>query len=96
MIRIETTAEFDAEGRFALVGQTQVSIAPGPRRVTIVINDADLLREPNAVALQKREDALLQRVNGVLVWTGRLLEDPEEARQRLDDEWIDWLLRGFN
>ena len=95
MIRIETTADFDADGRFVLTGKVPTPVAPGRHRVTIVISDADVSRKSEATALQEGDDPLLQRINGVLVWSGQLLEGPEETRQRLDDERTEHLLRGF-
>ena len=39
MIRIETTAEFDAEGRFTASGQTPSAIAPGSHPIVILVKD---------------------------------------------------------
>lgn len=94
MIRIETTAEFDAEGRFTLQGQSAVPVPPGKHRVTVVISEPDALTEAKAVAVEDTDDPLLKRINGVLVWTGQLLEHPDVTRQRLDDERTEQLLHG--
>lgn len=39
MIRIETTAEFDADGKFVLTGQTGEPICPGEHRVVVLIGE---------------------------------------------------------
>lgn len=39
MIRIETTAEFDAEGKFVLTGQSGEPISPGQHRVVVLIGE---------------------------------------------------------
>ncbi len=88
MIRIETTAEFDAEGRFALQGQTHVPVAPGTHRVTVVVSDAET-EEPVECSA-----SALQKVGNVLVFTGTLLEDPEDVRRRLDEEATRRMLEG--
>jgi hypothetical protein len=94
MIRIETTADFDAEGRFTLQGQSAVPVTPGKHRVTVVISEADASTVAEPVIVEGADDQMLQRINGVLVWTGQLLEDPETTRERLDDERTDQLLYG--
>lgn len=38
------------------------------------------------VTVEDTDDPMLKRINGVLVWTGQLLEDPDAACRRLDDE----------
>lgn len=94
MIRIETTAEFDAEGRFTLQGQSLVPVTPGKHRVTVVISATEGTQEEKPIAVEDTDDPMLKRINGVLVWTGRLLEDPEETRRRLDDEQTERYLHG--
>ncbi|HUQ71540.1 MAG TPA: hypothetical protein VM165_18575 [Planctomycetaceae bacterium] len=39
MIRIETTAEFDAEGRFTATGQTSSVVTPGPHQVVMLVTE---------------------------------------------------------
>jgi hypothetical protein len=39
MIRIETTAEFDAEGRFTATGQSPTAVAPGPHRIVVFLDE---------------------------------------------------------
>jgi hypothetical protein len=91
VIRIETTAEFDSQGRFIASGQSPSAVAPGPHRIVV------LVEEPAAqqMAPQLSEaptTSPLERVGGVLVFTGQLLEDPETVRQRLDEERLRFLL----
>lgn len=88
MIRIETTAEFDTEGKFTVTGTTTEPVSPGSHTVVLLVNDS---AAPKTTVNQNAE-APLQRINGMLVFTGQLLEDPEEVRQRLDDERLRQLL----
>jgi hypothetical protein len=82
MIRIETIAEFDAEGRFTVTGQATEAVAPGPHRVTLEVADQSA---PTSIVGATNEPAL-KRINNVLVLTGQMTEDPEKVRQRLDEE----------
>ncbi len=91
MIRIETIAEFDAEGRFTVTGQAAVAVSPGPHLVTVVVDEIEPASQPT---IEDTDDPMLKRINGVLVWTGKLLEDPEEVRRRLDEERTQQLLYG--
>lgn len=81
MIRIETIAEFDADGRFTVTGQSTSTVGPGSHRVTLELTEPEAA-PPNEPA----HSPALQRINGVLVLTGQILEDPERVRQRLDEE----------
>lgn len=83
MIRIETTADFDAEGRFT--GQTPSTVTPGPHRVLMLIEEP-ASSEPAASDAVPAAEPPLKWVDGLLLITGELLEDPEEVRRRLDDE----------
>ncbi len=94
MIRIETTAEFDAEGRFTVTGQVQAPVTPGPHRVTVVITEGAPIRPVKPETIEDTDDPMLKRINGVLVWTGELLEDPEEVRQKLDEQRTQQFLSG--
>jgi hypothetical protein len=87
MIRIETTAEFDAEGRFTATGQSPTAVAPGPHRIVVLVDDPTS-SEPTSVS----DEPPLKWVDGLLVFTGEFLEDPEEVRRRLDDERMRELL----
>jgi hypothetical protein len=80
MIRIETTAEFDAEGRFTVKGTTTERVAPGPHRVLVVLAEAEV-EEVRPV-----EEPPLRKVGNVLVFEGTFEEAPEVVRQRLDEE----------
>lgn len=46
MIRIETTAEFDADGKFVLTGQTGEPVPPGEHRVVVLIGEAETADKP--------------------------------------------------
>jgi hypothetical protein len=94
MIRIETTADVDTEGRLTLTAQFPQSVTPGPHRVTLVLDESVAAAPKPTPHIEDTDDPLLKRINGVLVWTGQLLEDPEAARRRLDDERADQLLHG--
>lgn len=87
MIRIETIAEFDADGRFTLTGQSTEAVVPGSHHVVVLVDDPSPSSE-EADAL----DPALKRINGILVYTGQILEDPEKVRQRLDEERMQLLL----
>jgi len=94
MIRIETTAEFDAQGRFTVRGQAPQGVSPGQHRVTIELEEPVAIVSSPTEVIEDTDDPMLKRINGVLVWTGHLLEDPDEVRRRLDDEQTDRLLSG--
>ncbi len=46
MIRIETTAEFDADGKFVLTGQSGEPISPGEHRVVVLIGETETAEKP--------------------------------------------------
>lgn len=85
MIHIEATAQFDAEGRFT--GQAPSAVEPGSHRILILV-DEPVQTEPPSTA----DEPPLKWIDGLLVFTGELLEDPEEVRRRLDDERMRELL----
>lgn len=87
MIRIETTAEFDAEGRFTATGQTSSAVAPGSHRIVILVDERAATKPMPATV-----EPPLKWVDGLLVFTGEFLEDPEEVRRRLEDERMRELL----
>lgn len=94
MIRIETTAEFDAEGRFIARGQVLRPVTPGSHRVTIVLAESESTSTDETTVIEDTDDPLLKRINGVLVWTGQILETPDETRKRLDEEQTERILNG--
>jgi hypothetical protein len=91
MIRIETTAEFDADGRFTATGQAPRSVTPGSHRISILVEEPATL-EPATPRSVETTESPLQWVDGLLVFTGEMLEDPDEVLQRLDDERMRQLL----
>ena len=92
MIRIETTAEFDAEGRF--VGHTQVSVTPGIHRVTVVVSDVDTELDCEGQLAQQTGEPYLKNIDGVLVWTGPVPEGIDTAARDILEERAERFLRG--
>lgn len=76
MIRIETTAEFDAQGHFTVSGQTTEPIDAGSHRVVVILDEV----------AAKTPESPLKKIGNVLVYTGTVYEDAESARRRLDEE----------
>ncbi|MDX1968610.1 MAG: hypothetical protein SFV23_15640 [Planctomycetaceae bacterium] len=92
MIRIETTAEFDAEGHFTVSGQTTAAIAPGSHRVVL-----ELIREDCSFREDVVHPALIVE-NGLLLLN---LEPTVDANVTVSDlidsdreERMNYLLGG--
>ena len=64
MIRIETTAEFDAEGRFTVSGQTTEPISPGVHPIAITIGET---RPPLESTVEPPSSTLIERNGLVLI-----------------------------
>lgn len=94
MIRIETTAEFDAEGRFTVHGQINLPVTPGAHPVTVELAESESTNADETTVIEDTDDPMLKRINGVLVWTGQILETPDETRKRLDEEQTERILNG--
>ena len=92
MIRIETTAEFDAEGRF--VGQAQVSVTPGIHRVTVVVSDVETEPDSEGLIAQETVEPHLEEIDGILVWTGPVPEGIDTAAREILEERAERFLRG--
>jgi hypothetical protein len=93
MIRIETTAKFDAEGRFTVTGRTTQSVSPGEHSVVVEVDE----NPPQAVSEcmpSSVDEPAFKKVGNLWVFTGETLEDPEEVRRRLDDEYVHRMLNG--
>lgn len=88
MIRIETIAEFDAEGRFTVSGQATIGVSPGPHRVTVEVEESDSSQQADV------SEPPLQKIGNVFVLTGSYDGDPESVRRQLDQETAEQLLRG--
>jgi hypothetical protein len=94
MIRIETTAEFDAEGQFTVTGQTPLPVSPGSHRVTVILEESVA---PRSAALRPGDDTghpLLKWIDGVLVWTGPVSSDIDTAHREILDERDRRMLEG--
>lgn len=61
------------------------AIVEPDRRLTLQLPADMALGEPR-VTVEDTDDPIWKRISDVLVWTGQLLEDPDETRRRLDDE----------
>jgi hypothetical protein len=94
MIRIETTATFDAEGHVEIPLQSAVPVSPGTYRISMTISDPVTAQQGESHDPTVAEYPELERIDGILVYKGVLLEDPETVRQRLDDERARQLLFG--
>jgi hypothetical protein len=93
MIRIETTAEFDAEGKFTVTAQAPMPVPPGSHPIIIQVPEINSDTEGLPAAEADSEPAW-KKVGELLVFTGELLEDPEEVRRRLDEERARQLFYG--
>jgi hypothetical protein len=75
MIRITTTAEFDAEGRFTATGRTSSAVAPGSHPAVMLVNEA---AEPTTnVAPDADREAVLVRKGGLLLIGAEALPDAD-------------------
>lgn len=92
MIRIETTAEFDADGRF--VGQAQVAVTPGTHRVTVVVSDVDPEIDCDGQLAQQTGTPHLKNIDGILVWTGPVPEGIDTSARDILEERAERLLSG--
>jgi hypothetical protein len=90
MIRIGTTAEFDAEGRFTVTGQTTEPISPGTHPVMVEIQESSTGARKTTTAVPPG----LRKEGHIWVLDCVGAEDPEEVRQRLDEEATRRILEG--
>ena len=86
MIRIETTAEFDAAGRFTVTGRAPQQVSPGVHRATIVIDIPVIPKSSALIPGEETGHPLLEWEDGVLVWTGPIQPGLETAHRDMTDE----------
>lgn len=81
MIRIETIAEFDAEGRFTVTGKSTVAVSPGSHRVTLEVEEPQVQSTQSAIV---NEDGLfllnVESQDDADLGIVRLIEADREAR----------------
>ncbi len=89
MIRIQTTAEFDAEGRFT--GRIMEPVPPGVHPIDVMIEEQETLLKPTD---PPSSDFGLRKEGNVWVLDCTYSEDPEDVRRRLDEESMRQMLEG--
>lgn len=67
MVRIETTAELDAEGRFSASGQAPQSVPPGVHRVIIFVDDQPVSADSTARDAGEHRSCLIERDGAFLL-----------------------------
>jgi|GEM_PF-5885926 len=92
MIRIQTIADFDTNGRFTVTGQTTEAVPPGPHPV--VVEFPESTAAPVTSEVESAAEPTLVQVGNLLLISGKILEDPEAVRRRLDEERAHQLLYG--
>jgi hypothetical protein len=91
MIRIETTAEIDADGQLTVACQAPKGSPPGAHKTVVFVCGVYLPDDPAAQPQPEGDGSYLKRINGRLVWTGPLPEPTE----RIYDERAERILWGL-
>ena len=86
MIRIETTAEFDAHGRFTVQGQTPQRIPSGTHHATLVVDDLHDAAHSALAPGGPTGHPCLQWEGRVLVWHGATASDLSSAHRDITDD----------
>lgn len=94
MIRIETTAEFDADGNFTVTAQIPMPVPPGSHPIIIQVPEINSGAGDGLPAAEADSEPAWKTVGELLVFTGELLDDPETVRRRLDEERAHQLFYG--